>query len=134
MCPVKRDADAGNIGLYADTDDNANVTFCDKVDVSEILIEDERPMRQYARHIPKERRTNLKDPSRLPLALCCAINRARRMANELFENKYEDVMFWTKDKIMLFDSHLEMLDIEGDYWKTSWGLMSCWNAAEEIDR
>ena len=56
------------------------------------------------------------------------------MANELFENKCEDVIFWQKDRIMLFDCHLEMLDIEADYWKTSWGLMSCWNAAEEIDR
>ena len=44
------------IGLHADASDNAKVTFCEKVDVSEVLIEEECTMRQYARHIPKERR------------------------------------------------------------------------------
>lgn len=122
------------IGLDADSGDNSKVTFCEKIDVSEISIGDECKMRQYARRLPRERRTKMKVPSRLPFAFCCAINRARRMANELFENKYGDVIFWQKDRTMLFDSHMEMLDIEDDYWTTSWGLMSCWNAADEIER
>lgn len=116
------------IGICGNSRRHAKVTFNDRIDVDEIPVDGNNQMKIIRQRVQHTRVGRLNNPSCLPLALCCAINRARRLANRLFGHLYRNVICWMEDQIMRFDSKLAMIDTEDEHWRTSWGLISCWKS------
>lgn len=119
------------------------ITFSTAYDISHVAF------CKYRQLLPVRMGSNYKEGQYFvcrdacPLALGCAIKRARQLHRALTDDVQDGVVMWTRDLPDCYGTlgcpvrlncNAPLFNIGEDKWRTSWCVVSCWNHTTLLDR